>query len=78
MNQEIWDIVKEFRDKDIEISDEEVEEVFRFCNRKMDIAKIQDRKAYLPLLFRDELKNHLLGRAINATAILQMMKKEVA
>lgn len=78
MTQKLWEVVNKYREKGILISDEEAESVCRFCDRKMDIAKIQNREEYLPLLYKDELKNHLLGRAINATAMLRMIKKEVA
>ena len=59
MSEELQKIVDEYREKEIHISDEEAEQILWLCNRKMDICKIENRKEYLPLLFKDEVKNYL-------------------
>lgn len=56
MSEELQKIVDEYREKEIHISDEEAEQILWLCNRKMDICKIENRKEYLPLLFKDEVK----------------------
>lgn len=73
---ELQEIVNEYRSKGCHLSDEEVEYIHWYCHRKMEVAKIENREEYLPLLFGDEVKNHLLRNAINATTILRMLEKE--
>lgn len=63
----VAEIVDEYREKEIHISDEEAEQILWLCNRKMDICKIENREEYLPLLFKDEVKNYLFRCSVNAT-----------
>lgn len=76
MSQELEEIVKGYRDKGIELSDEEAEKVHRFCIRKMEVAGIQNKEEYLPLLYEDEIRNYLYRLSVNATTMLRMMGKE--
>lgn len=76
MNEELQKIVDEYREKEIPVSDEEVEKILWFCNRKMDVGKIENRKEYLPLLFKDEVKNYLFRRSVNATTFLRRLTAE--
>lgn len=69
-------IVDEYREKEIHISDEEAEQILWLCNRKMDISKIENREEYLPLLFKDEVKNYLFRCSVNATAFLRRLEAE--
>lgn len=46
------------------------------CNRKMDISKIENREEYLPLLFKDEVKNYLFRCSVNATTFLRRLEAE--
>lgn len=62
----------------IHISKETIEYLVRYCNRKMDVCGIENREEYLPLLFRDELKNHLFRECVNGTTLLRMQKGECA
>ncbi|MCM1559676.1 MAG: hypothetical protein NC123_09030 [Butyrivibrio sp.] len=73
---EIDDIVSEWVNKGVHISQETVDYVLWYCERKMDVSRIENREEYLPLLFRDELKNHLFRQSINATTMLRMMGRE--
>lgn len=73
--EEIAEIVTEFRESICEISDEEVEDVLRMCKRKMEITGKEE--SYLKLLLPDELKNHVIRRAVNATTILRWMEELV-
>ena len=75
MTEELQDIIAEWRNKDVPISDEETEYILWYCNRKMDVCKIENREEYLPLLYADELKNYLARRALNATTMLRKRRK---
>ena len=78
MNDELWNIVKDYRNQGISIHDEEVELVCKACFIKMNKNGIQNQDAYLPLLFEDELKNHLIRRAVNARTMLCSLGREAA
>lgn len=58
------------------ITDEEAEYLLWYCERRMDVCKIQNRKEYLPLLYADEVKNYLIRRCVNAKTILHGVGKE--
>ena len=72
----IDEIVGEWVKQGIHISQETVEYLIWYCNRKMDVCGIENREEYLPLLFKDELKNHLFREYVNATTLLRMQKGE--
>ncbi len=65
MTKEAIDIVEKAREDGIEISDKEAKEVFDLCERKMDIARIENREEYMPLLFFDEVLNYVFRRTVN-------------
>lgn len=77
MSEEMKTTVDEWRNQGVVISDEEVEDVLQFCHRKMEICKIKDKVAYLPLLFADEIKNYIFRRSINATTMLRQLEREL-
>ena len=76
MSEELQKIVDEYKEKEIHISDEEVEQILWLCNREMDISKIEDREAYLLLMFKDEVKNYLFRFSVNATTFLRRLEAE--
>lgn len=76
MNEELKEIVEGHRTEGIHISDEEVNEILWLCNRKMEISKIENREEYLPLLFKDEVKNYLFRRGVNAVTLLRRLEAE--
>lgn len=76
MNEELQKVIDEYRAKEIHIPDEDVEEILLLCNRKMDISKIENREWYLPLLFKDEVKNYLFRYSINTTTFLRRLEAE--
>lgn len=76
MTQELREIVEGYRDKGIQLTDEEAEDVRKFCIRKMEVAGIQNKEEYLPLLYADEIRNYLFRMSVNATTMLRMMGKE--
>lgn len=73
---EIDDIVSDWENQGIHISQEAVDYVLRYCERKMDVNRIENREEYLPLLFRDELKNYLFRQAVNATTMLREAERK--
>lgn len=77
MTEALQEIITEWRNKHIPISDEEAEYILWYCNRKMDVCKIENREEYLPLLYADEVKNYLFRRAVNATTMLRESEKEL-
>lgn len=77
MTQELLDIVYGFRMNGIQVTDEEAESVRQYCYRKMEVAGIKNQEEYLPLLYADELKNYLIGAAINSVSMLRKMIMEV-
>ena len=71
---EIEEIVSEFRKSIYNISDEDVEDVLELSRRKIEITgQLED---YMKMLLPDELKNHCLRMAVNATTIFRRMEKE--
>lgn len=76
MTKQLWEIVGEYRNKGVSITDEEAEGVCEFCYRKMEVGNVENREEYLPLLFADEIRNYLFRLAINATTALRMMGEE--
>lgn len=78
MTQQLLEIVGEYRDRGVPITDQEAENVCDYCYRKMEAGKIENREEYLPLLFEDEMRNYLLRLAVNATTMLRTMGEEVA
>ena len=77
MNQELWGIVIGFRDKGIQITDKEVNDICKYCIRKMEVAGVARKEEYLPLLFEDEIRNYLTSTLINAATIMAMETKEM-
>ena len=75
--EEIQDIIAEYQEQGIELDQEEVDDVLKFCKRKMDVAKVIDPESYLPLLFRDEIKNYLFRRACNVHTFLMLHSNEI-
>ncbi len=72
----IDEIVSEWVRKGIYISQETVEYLIWYCDKKLDICRIENREEYLPLLFKDELKNYLFREYVNVTTLLRMREGE--
>ena len=77
MTQNLAKVVDYYREKGIRVTDDEAESVYQYCQRKMEVAGIQSKDEYLPLLFADELRNHLIKIAINAASELLKQVKDV-
>lgn len=60
---------------EIGIDREDAVEILAYCNRKMDVAKIENREEYLPLLFKDEIGNYFFREAVNVTTMLRQLGK---
>lgn len=76
MRTELKEIIEEYRKGGLPLSDEETENIEKFCYRKMEMAKVENREEYLPLLFKDMVKEHFVRMAVNATTMLRMMERE--
>lgn len=76
MPDELKDTVNSYRNKGVDIQDDETEMVYQLCQRKMVVGKISNKEEYLPILFKDELRNYLLRRVVNAVSLVRMMEKE--
>lgn len=76
MPEEVRKIAEDFREKYEKFSEAEAEKILQVCTRKMEICQIKDRNEYLPVLYKDEVKNYLMMLGINATSILRKMEVE--
>lgn len=76
MTKQLWEIVGQYRSRGVPITDGEAEEVCEFCYRKMELGRVENREAYLPLLFADEIRNYLFCLAVNAATMLRGMGEE--
>lgn len=77
MPERLWKFVKEWRDKGVDLSDEEADDIYRYCLRKMEVAKVKNPDEYIDLLFPDEIKDYLFSAFVNATTWLRMNGMEV-
>lgn len=73
MSEELKRIAAEFQGTAGGVTDGEAEEIFQYCLRKMEVCGIKNQEKYLPLLFRDEVKNFIIRRGINAITALRKM-----
>lgn len=71
----IDEIVKSFEIDGCKVNPYVVQKVLEVCYRKMDISGIQDKESYLPLLFKDELRNWHYRSYINAQLILMQIQR---
>ena len=76
MRSELKEIVEDYRKDGLPLSDEEAEDLEKFCYRKMEVARVENQEEYLPLLFKDVVKEHFLRMAINAKSLLIMLERE--
>ena len=66
--------VDKLKSQGIYITDEEAEEVYMYCLRKMEVAKVEVPEAYINLLYSDELKHYILRHGVNASTILRKLE----
>lgn len=78
MTKSKWKFVDEWRNRNVRISDEEAEEVYRYCSRKMEKAGVENPSAYIIILYPDELKDYIARTAINAKSMIGLLEKEDA
>lgn len=69
--------VDKLKSQGIYITDEEAEEVYIYCLRKMEVAKVEVPEEYINLLYPDELKHYILRHGINACTILRKMEDAI-
>lgn len=65
MTSELKEIANEYRQNGWTITDETCEKLYEHCERKMTVGGVKDRKAYLPLLFRNELEDYVFRCIVN-------------
>lgn len=73
----IENIVEEFKEKGVRISNEEIGKICDLCKRKMQVAGVKNQEEYFPLLFEDEIKNYLFRRIVTSASMLMLSNKEV-
>ena len=78
MHEKLWETIKEWRNKGIEISDETAKRIYTLCQRKMEVAKVADPDNYIFFLYPDEVKAYIFRSAINTRTFLMMKEKESA
>lgn len=69
--------ISNLRSKGIYITDEEAEDVYHYCLRKMYVAKVDNPEKYIEVLYPDELNHYILRHGINASTILRKMEESV-
>lgn len=74
MIDELEKIVSKYRDKGVDIPNEDVRMILELCKRKMEICKIEN-KGYLCLLLDNEIKNYLIRRSINTKSYLMKLEE---
>lgn len=77
MPERLWKFVKKWRDQGVDISDKEADSIYRYCLRKMEVAKVKNPDEYIDLLYPDEIKDYLFRLSVNATTLLRQWEKEV-
>lgn len=76
MPEKLKEIVRQFQKIGGGVSDRETEEIWKYSLRKMEVAGIKNPEEYMPLLYRDEVKDYIFRRGVNAIMELKRMKKE--
>jgi len=69
--------VDKLKSQGIYITDEEAEEVYIYCLRKMEVAKVEVPEEYINLLYPDELKHYILRHWVNASTILRKIEDAI-
>ncbi len=66
MPEKLKEIARRFQKIGGGVSDREAEEIWKYSLRKMEVAGIKNTEEYLPLLYRDEVKDYIFRRGVNA------------
>lgn len=74
------DIVESYKRKGFDVSFQDVKEVRDICKAKLRSVKFEDKRFYMPILFADEMKNHIYRKTINeysleVTKLSETLKK---
>ena len=77
LGQALKNVIEEYREKGIPITENEVDGIIEHCYRKMEVAGVENREEYLPILFPDEVRNYLFRLSINATTELRTGESNV-
>lgn len=69
--EELYKHVDKLRGQGIHITDEEV---YMYCLRKMEVAKVENPEQYIELLYPDELRHYIIRHGVNASTILRKIE----
>lgn len=58
-------LIESYRKKGYEITEEDLKEVRERCAKMMKLISIPNRQLYMPMLFMDEMKNHIYCKTIH-------------
>ena len=72
--EDLYKHVDKLRGQGIHITDEEVKEVYMYCLRKMEVAKVENPEQYIELLYPDELRHYIIRHGVNASTILRKIE----
>lgn len=72
--EELYKHVDKLRGQGIYITNEEVKEVYKYCLRKMEVAKVENPEQYIELLYPDELRHYIIRHGVNASTILRKIE----
>lgn len=72
----VEETVGAYREAGYVITDEEVRILKERCERKMDVAGIENREEYMPLLFADMAREYIFAGVVNAISVLRMMEAD--
>lgn len=78
MPDELLTIVDRCRESGLSITNEEANDVYRHCLRKIKLSKVKKPEEYLFWLFADEIKDYLVRRAVTAGTMIRIIEKEEA
>lgn len=71
------DVIESYKRKGFDVSLQDVKEM---CKAKLRSVKFEDKRFYMPILFADEMKNHIYRKTINeysleVTKLSETLKK---
>ena len=74
------DVIESYKRKGFDVSLQDVKDVREICKAKLRSVKFEDKRFYMPILFADEMKNHIYRKTINeysleVTKLSETLKK---
>lgn len=74
------DVIESYNRRHFDVSLQDVKDVREMCKAKLRSVKFEDKRFYMPILFADEMKNHIYRKTINeysleVTKLSETLKK---